>query len=1775
MAVKRQVNALSQMRLDIPVFRSLESAVSNDFDDLYRGLVIGENSTYLIRGFKINMTGAIGNNASSLQMIVENSAVLHGTDANSGTLLTVPTGTLAEVLNSGTNTKVSGSFVPGATNQVSLKFTRQTDATTTDLVAFWSPSTQLEFTKSVPLARVLDYQIVISSTGFDSDALPIALVVTDASNNVISVTNQHPNLFRLGKGGTLTPDPQFEFPWSEGRAENPVTSTSSTSPFEGGDRQLRTLKDWIDAIMSILKEIKGTPFWYSGGAGSWPGSIGSLRADTAHSVISGRGNIAHDGSTKGRITWSRDFFIRFLSGRLTYKIQANVNTNDIVLADNEVAYLSLVRDQDVSPNLIFTNGSAVVQSVGSVAWTNVIGLQVGDYVKVASEFDDKYFEVLTVDSNSQVTLTENYTETSTGAAGAKSRYAFGVYGTNTGTAARDIVVADRSVVVLAENTYWLFFRDDNGSNKAKVFARFLGSELEEGETRFVSDNTTSQLLSYMGATSEMDDTPSYSEAVDQFEITQIEAVPPADITVGQAFNIFSANDATQYYGWFSDAAAPGVGDPSLPGTGVEIQVDFSTPDTEVQVAVKIAAAFNALGDFASSVPTTNVLTIVNAAEGNSTDATNVDIGGAFKIISLTQGATGTLNAQQNYNSVEGENLTARASRLTSMMADKAQDKEIGFGPDFNTIINTTNAANQDITFTGGGLELNVNMSGSPANGTVGLGGTLSLAVNQTAYYSLDRNAGFTIADLTSLTVVDTDSVPIGENITPFAWREAGTDVFLWDSTLIEAGATVPSAAYLQLIIQQNKTAQLVEDAGNAWDWNLGTTTLSWSTDLFIQIAGITKVSNEINVGSTTLTSDGQVAYVSINRVSGASVLSISTADIASVSNNDDIFIFARRIGSKVLVDSKSHLLIDGGKWEIQENLNVTGDVVVTGDFQVDGTTTTLNTQTLDVEDSNITVNKNGNQSAANTNDAGITVEMSDATDARLHYDSSVTSKWKIGEVGSEEELVTTAHSQQLDNKTLNAGIVTGDTQINDTYREETTNDGTATGSNATIAALPSPIIRLTNGSLISLGALAVTAAGRNVTIINATGNTIQVENDNGATAAEGIFTGTGADVNLLDDASLILKYDNTDSRWRVIGGTGSGAGGGVLNFHTLGDAEDHSDTSKFSTGNNITFDGGGSLAGTFSISTTAADLIRDTKVFKLVGDATAGNNTNDYIAADPENIPQGYRGRWLVGKIQYKWDGSDDLIKWVVKDTTNTAILTTEQETIKTSAGANDIAKEFNFVFFCPSDCEQVEIGPQVITGESSKILIWDDSIITPNLVTDKELGIITDWESFTPTGSWTTNVTYTGFKKRIGDTAHYKIKITLSGATDSSTLEINVADGTIDTGKLTAQTSGQGRLGDATILDSGTQEYMAIIAYQSTSNVEVAYFNDSAALEAVTPVSDVAPFTFASGDTVEVNFSVPIVGWDAQTEHIVSATNNVPLVKYETNAGQSINSASTDVIDFEDIVFDDDSLVTTGASWNYAAASIGIHKVSAKMLWADTAWAAGDITTLKVFVGGVEVATLAEKEIEAAGTYKISLNGSVLVNVTKGQTIDVRADQNTGGALTLDTTASKNYINIEKKDVVPVLAAFPFPQVAYIKDVKAANTDGGTFTLGAWRIRDLNTLTGDISFISVSSNQIILQPGKYRIYASASAYKVDEHKCKLRNITDSTDDIIGSSEISASGDGTQSISVLEDTITISEGKTFEIQHQSTATQTIDGFGVASNFSVDEVYTQVRVEKIA
>ena len=144
--------------------------------------------------------------------------------------------------------------------------------------------------------------------------------------------------------------------------------------------------------------------------------------------------------------------------------------------------------------------------------------------------------------------------------------------------------------------------------------------------------------------------------------------------------------------------------------------------------------------------------------------------------------------------------------------------------------------------------------------------------------------------------------------------------------------------------------------------------------------------------------------------------------------------------------------------------------------------------------------------------------------------------------------------------------------------------------------------------------------------------------------------------------------------------------------------------------------------------------------------------------------------------------------------------------------------------------------------------------------------GTITEWVSYTPTGSWA-STTYLGKWRRVGDTMEITALASLTGA-PSGNLTIDIpATYTIDTGKFEL-ISGDRPLGIGTIKDASTGvEYAGQVHYSDTNSVKALYLaeqDETNDLTEVVQINATSPMTFASGDKVYVKFAVPITGWGA-----------------------------------------------------------------------------------------------------------------------------------------------------------------------------------------------------------------------------------------------------------------------------------------------------------------------
>ena len=546
------------------------------------------------------------------------------------------------------------------------------------------------------------------------NVLPIAIVTTDSNGNVTSITDARWMLYSLETGG-LNPNPNYTYPWTEGQVQPPVTTTSnSVNPFVGGDKQLSDLKDWMNAVMSQIQGIQGTPSWFSPLGPTT--SILSLLQDLGNTVITGSGEISHgilpnadailvtsgsitagsnqltvssvaglsvgdfifgtgipEGTTilapstvsspitmskpatlngssigitfyspsvitqPGQINWDQPISIRVIGTSLMYTLAANPSSTDITLADDEVAYITLVNNQPITPNLIFVGGSPTIDSVGAVSWTS--GLLPGDYIKVASDTVSGYYQILTIDNPSQVTLTTNVLAgDNSGLSGVKAQYAFGSYSAASSPSTnRNIFIAPRADV--PAGAFWLFLREDNGGTP-RVYIRFLAQELDNGESVEVSGTTSLELLQYIGSSSASDSSPQYVSALNPGSVPQITNLflgAGSTITGGQYFLINSSGNAREYVAWFK---VSGVGTaPVVANTNGLIEIDILSTDTAAQVAAKVQIALDStpLGDFSALVGSEYAFTTSPASA--TAGATYTNNGQTFTVVATISGGT--------------------------------------------------------------------------------------------------------------------------------------------------------------------------------------------------------------------------------------------------------------------------------------------------------------------------------------------------------------------------------------------------------------------------------------------------------------------------------------------------------------------------------------------------------------------------------------------------------------------------------------------------------------------------------------------------------------------------------------------------------------------------------------------------------------------------------------------------------------------------------------------------------------------------------------------------------------------------------------------------------------------------------------------------------------------------------------------------------------------------------------------------------------------------------
>lgn len=204
-------------------------------------------------------------------------------------------------------------------------------------------------------------------------------------------------------------------------------------------------------------------------------------------------------------------------------------------------------------------------------------------------------------------------------------------------------------------------------------------------------------------------------------------------------------------------------------------------------------------------------------------------------------------------------------------------------------------------------------------------------------------------------------------------------------------------------------------------------------------------------------------------------------------------------------------------------VTVNDNLTVTGDLTVNGTTTTISTSQLTVEDDLITVSK-GNDTVANANGSGMEIEATGATNLHWKYVHARTA-WQSNvdiDLATTSESLKIAGTNVLTNNTLGSGVVTSSLTTVGALNSGSITSGFGNIDNGSSTITTTGAI--TGGSLVADN---ITIDGNTISSTNSNGDITLTPNGTGEVNiaagnlnyASTAVTSTGAELNLLDGSS--------------------------------------------------------------------------------------------------------------------------------------------------------------------------------------------------------------------------------------------------------------------------------------------------------------------------------------------------------------------------------------------------------------------------------------------------------------------------------------------------------------------------------------------------------------------------------------------------------------------------------------------------------------------------------
>ena len=492
-------------------------------------------------------------------------------------------------------------------------------------------------------------------------------------------------------------------------------------------------------------------------------------------------------------------------------------------------------------------------------------------------------------------------------------------------------------------------------------------------------------------------------------------------------------------------------------------------------------------------------------------------------------------------------------------------------------------------------------------------------------------------------------------------------------------------------------------------------------------------------------------------------------------------------------------------------------------------------------------------------------------------------------------------------------------------------------------------------------------------------------------------------------ASGAIVYNSDSDKYNYYNGTqwleiGSGSGSGEKNYFEGGDFESGVGLATAYEEASAPYDDGtGGSPATISVSqnsTTPLSQLADLAITKAATDGSAEGVTLLSQSIDRVDRRQVLYIKGYFDFTDSNYTSGDICLK--AYDVADTAILAVvplgglDEDGCFNQAQGKVVSKVLTSLSTTGAVRVSLHLESDSATG-SAWTAYADNVVLGPQGPVPG--AIVGPWESFTPTGTWTTNATYTGWKRRVGDTLEVAVKVALGGPPTNTALILDIPDSlSIDTNKLPA-TFTNTTLGRATFHDNGTTIYdSGRVQYVDPTTVAVIAHGNSTVDASFTTYDQTGAsvtLTWANTDELFAKFSVPIEGWKASaslstTELYVNGSHVEASSTGQTHS--SSGSWATLTIDTE--AADD---LNDFASNVFTAPTTAVYVMAASVVFAANATGQRGVRFYDVTNS---TNLLPDAFGDASSANESVKNTTVVKRLEKGQQIRVEGYQNSSGNL-------------------------------------------------------------------------------------------------------------------------------------------------------------------------------